>query len=91
MGIEAMFGKEAILNPVAILQKRVELAFIALLKYMGEKLVKYAKDNHNYQDQTSNLTNSIGYAVVKNKEILYHSGTDQPGDCLLYTSDAADE
>ena len=80
MGIMPMFDKGAILNPVAAFQKQLELAFVTLLKYMGEKLAKYAKDNHNYQDQTGNLTNSIGYAVVQNKEIVYYGGTDQPGE-----------
>ena len=72
MGIMPMFDKGAILNPVAAFQKQLELAFVTLLKYMGEKLAKYAKDSHNYQDQTGNLTNSIGYAVVQNKEIVYY-------------------
>lgn len=75
-----MFDKGAILNPVAAFQKQLELAFVTLLKYMGEKLAKYAKDSHNYQDQTGNLTNSIGYAVVQNKEIVYYGGSDQPGE-----------
>ena len=74
MGIMPMFDKGAILNPVAAFQKQLELAFVTLLKYMGEK------DNHNYQDQTGNLTNSIGYAVVQNKEIVYYGGSDQPGE-----------
>ena len=52
MGIMPMFDKGASLNPVAVFQKRIELAFVTLLKYMGEKLVKYAKDNHNNQEQT---------------------------------------
>ena len=80
MGIMPMFDKGAILNPVAAFQKQLELAFVTLLKYMGEKLAKYAKDSHNYQDQTGNLTNSIGYAVVQNKEIVYYGGSDQPGE-----------
>ena len=67
MGIMPMFDKGAILNPVAAFQKQLELAFVTLLKYMGEKLAKYAKDSHNYQDQTGNLTNSIGYAVVQKR------------------------
>ena len=53
MGIMPMFDKGAILNPVAAFQKQLELAFVTLLKYMGEKLAKYAKDRHNYHDQTS--------------------------------------
>ena len=44
MGIMPMFDKGAILNPVAAFQKQLELAFVTLLKYMGEKLAKYAKD-----------------------------------------------
>ena len=79
MGIMPMFDKGAILNPVAAFQKQLELAFVTLLKYMGEKLAKYAKDSHNYQDQTGNLTNSIGYAVVQNKEIVYYGGSDLRG------------
>ena len=48
-----MFDKGAILNPVAAFQKQLELAFVTLLKYMGEKLAKYAKDNHNYRIRKS--------------------------------------
>lgn len=80
MGIVALFGNGDVYNPVMVFQQRVEMAFIFLLKALGEMLVKYAKDNHNYQDQTSNLTNSIGYAIVRGKEILYYGGSDQPGD-----------
>lgn len=36
MGIMPMFDKGAILNPVAAFQKQLELAFVTLLKYMGE-------------------------------------------------------
>ena len=43
MGIMPMFDKGAILNPVAAFQKQLELAFVTLLKYMGEKLAKYAR------------------------------------------------
>lgn len=80
MGIKPMFGNGAVINPVMIFQERIYNAFIFLLKSLGEKLVKYAKDNHNYQDQTGNLTNSIGYAIVRNKEMVFYGGSDQPGD-----------
>ncbi len=78
MGIMPMFDKGAILNPVAAFQKQLELAFVTLLKYMGEKLAKYAKDNHNYQDQTGNLTNSIGYAWCKIRKSFTMVGQTSP-------------
>lgn len=80
MGIEAMFTKGDIINPVAEFQKRVEEAFVKLLQWLGEKLAAYAKANHNYKDRSGNLTNSIGYAITKRKAIIYYSGTDQPGE-----------
>lgn len=80
MGMIPLFGNGAVINPVMVFQENVTNAFIFLLKSLGEKLAKYAKDNHNYQDQTGNLTNSIGYAIVRNKELVYYGGSDQPGD-----------
>lgn len=62
---------------------KLDEAIKTKFKYLGEELVKYAKDNHNYTDQTGNLTNSIGYAVVHNNEIVYSS--------VGYGSGAADD
>nr|DAF67749.1 MAG TPA: hypothetical protein [Caudoviricetes sp.] len=80
MGLVAQFGSDYIGNKVSDFQKRLEAAGVFMLKYLGEDLAKYAKDNHNYTDQTGNLTNSIGYAVVRNKEIIYCDATNQPGE-----------
>ena len=80
MGIKPMFGNGVVAAKVAAFQHNLERAVEFLLKDLGEELVKYAKDNHNYTDQTGNLTNSIGYAVVRNKEIVYYGGTNQPGE-----------
>lgn len=80
MGIEAMFTKGDIINPVAEFQRRVEEAFVLLLKWLGEKLAAYAKAQHNYTDRSGNLTNSIGYAITKRSSIIYYSGKDQPGE-----------
>ncbi len=80
MGITPMFGSDLIAAQAAAFQKRVEQAAIFLMQYLGEELVKYAKDKHNYTDRTGNLTNSISYAVVRNKEIVFgpdHSTTGQ--------------
>lgn len=75
-----MFGSGAVAAKVMAFQQNLERATEFLLKYLGEELAKYAKDNHNYTDQTGNLTNSIGYAVVRNKEIVYSGGENQPGE-----------
>lgn len=82
MGIKPMFGSGAVAAKVMAFQQNLERATEFLLKYLGEELAKYAKDNHNYTDQTGNLTNSIGYAVVRNKEIVYSGGENQPGEGL---------
>lgn len=78
MGIMPMFDKGAILNPVAAFQKQLELAFVTLLKYMGEKLAKYAKDSHNYQDQTGNLTNSIAMPWYRIRKSFTMVGQTSP-------------
>lgn len=80
MGITPMFGNDAIGAQVRLFQKRLEEAALFLLKDLGEELTKYAKEKHNYTDRTGNLTNSIGYAVVRNKEIVYCGGENQPGE-----------
>lgn len=70
-------GIKLVNNGVSGFQKAImakfDEAIKTKLKYLGEELVKYAKDNHNYTDQTGNLTNSIGYAVVHNNDIVYSS------------------
>lgn len=75
-----MFWSGAVAAKVLAFQENLYKATEFLLKYLGEELVKYARDNHNYTDQTGNLTNSIGYAVVRNKEIVYFGGENQPGE-----------
>jgi hypothetical protein len=80
MGIKPMFESGAVAAKVMAFQTNLYKATEFLLKYLGEELAKYAKDNHNYTDQTGNLTNSIGYAVVRNKEIVYCGGENQPGE-----------
>lgn len=80
MGIAPLFGNGAVAAQVNAFRDNLDKAVVYLLKYLGEDLARYAKDNHTYQDQTGNLTNSIGYAVVRNKEIVYYGGTNQPGE-----------
>ncbi len=80
MGIKPKFGTGYVAAQVNAFQDRLEKATVFMLQYMGEELAKYAKDQHNYQDQTGNLTNSIGYAVVKQGKILNYGGEIQPGE-----------
>lgn len=80
MGIKAKFSNGAVISHVKNFQHNVENAIVMALSKYGEELVKYAKERHNYLDQTGNLTNSIGYAVVRQGKILTHGGENQPGD-----------
>lgn len=79
MGIEYQ-DKGKVNLAVQAFQKRLEAATIYLLKYLGESLVKYAKDQHNYTDQSGNLTNSIGYVVVQKATPVHFGGLNQPGE-----------
>lgn len=80
MGISPTFGNGYVAKEVQEFQKRLEAATVFLLKYLGEKLAKYAKDLHSYTDRTGNLTNSIGYAVVKKNDIVFFAGPDNAGE-----------
>lgn len=62
-----------------ILMERMDQVIIAQLQMLGEELVAYARNNHTYTDQTGNLTNSMGYAVVRNREVVFFGGATQPG------------
>lgn len=89
MGIKPMFGNGVVAAQVAAFQENLEKAIIFALKELGEELAKYAKENHTYSDQSGNLTNSIGYAIVRNKEMVYYGGLNQPGismDSALQTA-----
>lgn len=80
MGISPTFGKGYVANQVQVFQQRLETATIFLLKYLGESLAKYAKEMHSYTDRTGNLTNSIGYAVVKKNDIVFFAGPEGSGE-----------
>lgn len=80
MGITAKFGSGYIAGKVENFHNRLEQATLFLLRYLGEDLAKYAKDNHTYTDRTGNLTNSIAYAVVRDREIVFYDATNQPGE-----------
>ena len=80
MAIKPTFQNGAVAAKVQEFQKRLESATVFLLQYMGEELTKYAREQRNYTDQTGNLTNSIGYAVVRNGKIVNYGGEIKSGD-----------
>ncbi|MGV8135917.1 MAG: hypothetical protein AB2L20_11940 [Mangrovibacterium sp.] len=71
MGITPSFSQQAIRAKIEIFQKRVDAAILVALQYLGDNLVKYAKENITFTPQTGNLQNSIGYVVVKNGAIVF--------------------
>lgn len=62
---ESLFKKR-----IAMFKKRLCMAIELELSYLGEELANYAKENHNYIDRSGNLTNSIGYYIIKDGKIL---------------------
>lgn len=51
-----------------------ENVLIRRLAYMGEKCVKQAREFGSYKDQTGNLRSSIGYAIVKDGQVVLGGG-----------------
>lgn len=49
---------------------QAEEKYLILLTYCGENFVKLARANGNYTDRTGNLRSSIGYAVIREGQIL---------------------
>jgi hypothetical protein len=80
LAIKPTFQNGTVAAKVQEFQKRLESATVFLLQYMGEELTRYAREQHNYTDQTGNLTNSIGYAVVRNGKIVNYGGEIKSGD-----------
>lgn len=66
MGIKANFDFNAINKHLSDFQKRIVLAQIETLKYLGELCVKRAKlipKSIGFEDDTGNLRSSLGYVV----------------------------
>lgn len=68
-------------NPHTLVQQRArqfgarfERALLLVLNEIGMELVKIARDEHTYIDRTGNLTNSMGYVVLKKGQQVAHGG-----------------
>jgi len=68
--IKANFDYNAIDKKIRDFKERVHRDIIEALKILGEMCVTEARENGNYQDQTSNLRSSIGYVIVVNGHVI---------------------
>lgn len=50
--------------------EKIEGGAVRRFQDVGEDFVTNARQNHEYIDQTGNLTSSIGYVILKNGELL---------------------
>lgn len=81
MGMTPLFNPNALIQErKATLQERVERAMLLVLNDLGMELVRYARTMHSYTDRTGNLTNSMGYVVLKRNQQVAHGGEQGNGD-----------
>lgn len=75
MALTAKFNPHTVVNAkMAAFRARFEKALLLVLNDLGMELVKIARDEHNYTDRTGNLTNSMGYAIIKGHRLLQVGG-----------------
>lgn len=64
MGLKAKFTPAQVEAMIQQRTKRIEVAIVRRLKYLGEKCLIECRSNHTYTDRTGNLTNSMGYIIL---------------------------
>lgn len=75
MALTAKFNPHTVVNAkMAAFRARFEKVMPMVLNEIGMELVKIARDEHNYTDRTGNLTNSMGYAIIKGHHLLQVGG-----------------
>lgn len=62
----------------------IERAILTTLMYVGEICVNHAREIRTYTDQTGNLRNSIGYAIIKDGQII-HMGFQRTVSAVQYS------
>lgn len=72
-------NKKALNIYLAQYAARIEKALIFNLEVLVAQLQNHAKQNAEYNDQTSNLKGSIGGIVLKNGSIISYKGFDSGG------------
>lgn len=96
MPIKQITPRAAIERAVEQRVERLLSSLIKVLCYVGEEVVKYARDpkRSRYIDRTGNLTSSIGYVVLWEGEVVQESnfksvkGTDSKKPTKLSGSKA---
>lgn len=63
-------GKDLEKRLKRIIKTRNEKSIPYVFNHIGEKAVNWAKENKSYVDRTSNLRNSIGYAILHDGKII---------------------
>ena len=81
MGMKPMFTPRKLAQQrKASLQQRFERALLLVLNELGMELVRYARENRTYTDRTGNLTNSMGYVILRRGTQVAHGGEQGNGD-----------
>lgn len=70
MGIKLKFDPSAFRRRVDEILANKRADIIEALIYVGDACVIHAKSNYTYTDQTGNLTNSIGYVIFEDGEVV---------------------
>ena len=63
-------GIEQLQKKLASMEEAVNARLDVELRQLGEDAVTHAKENKGYKDHTSNLKNSISYALYKGGELV---------------------
>ena len=66
----------------ASLLQRFERALMLVLNELGMELVSFARQTHSYTDRTGNLTNSMGYVILRKGVQVAHGGEQGNGEGL---------
>lgn len=81
MGMTPQFNPHTLAHQrVAQLNQRFDKAMVYVLNALGMELVSYARERHTYIDRTGNLTNSMGYVVLKKGQQVAHGGETGGGE-----------
>lgn len=70
MGIVPKFNLTQVEKMLKETAERLDASIIRALRFLGEECVNEARANGSYKDQTSNLRNSIGYAIIANGRLV---------------------
>lgn len=65
MGIKCVTPQQAIMDELNRFVVAKQKQVIQMLQYCGESAVRYARENGNYKDHTTNLRSSVGYLIVQ--------------------------